>query len=364
MSNIFNVKSYGAKGDGTTDDTASIQSALNAAASSSGSVVYLPPGTYIVSPVTGINVSSNTTLRGSGPSSILKIASGVNATGNLVKAESVSNVSYDSFTIDGNSANQSSGTNYGAYFGTVTGGTITNLVVKNCTGVGIHVYNSTNVKVRDNWSTGNTYHGFEAEQCSASIWQGNRGCSNTLHGIIINPGEVGGTGSYGLSVVDNICDSNSQYGIAVGVANGSLGEHFTRDCIIANNVIRSNAQYGIQIYKQNRFTITGNNISNNGFFGIYVYESRYNAIMNNYLHNNSQASSGGYDEILIEGSADGYASTNNIVSGNTIIIDGTTKARYAINVGTSGDSANIFTDNNILNAGTLGKINQLGTNIV
>lgn len=45
----FDVTAYGATGDGTTDDTAAIQSAIDAAAASNnGGVVYFPPGIYIV----------------------------------------------------------------------------------------------------------------------------------------------------------------------------------------------------------------------------------------------------------------------------------------------------------------------------
>ena len=45
----FNVKSYGAKGDGVTDDEAAIQSALDAASRVPWSTLYLPTGTYMIS---------------------------------------------------------------------------------------------------------------------------------------------------------------------------------------------------------------------------------------------------------------------------------------------------------------------------
>jgi len=55
---IYNVLDYGATGDGTTDDTAAIQAAWNAAmAATYGGVVYFPAGTY---DVTGLNCTSTT----------------------------------------------------------------------------------------------------------------------------------------------------------------------------------------------------------------------------------------------------------------------------------------------------------------
>src|SRR6516225_205857 len=42
----FNVKAYGAAGDGVTDDTASIQAAINAAGAAPNGVACFPAGTY------------------------------------------------------------------------------------------------------------------------------------------------------------------------------------------------------------------------------------------------------------------------------------------------------------------------------
>jgi len=67
----ISVKDFGALGDGSTDDTASIQAALTAAAGSNN--VYLPASTYIVSDT--IYIPSNTFFFGDGQNSVIKMVS-------------------------------------------------------------------------------------------------------------------------------------------------------------------------------------------------------------------------------------------------------------------------------------------------
>ncbi len=74
------VKTYGAVGDGVADDTAAIQATVARVIANGGGIVYLPPGTYLISSVITV-ASRGVTVAGAGPlSSILK-QSGVSSGG-------------------------------------------------------------------------------------------------------------------------------------------------------------------------------------------------------------------------------------------------------------------------------------------
>lgn len=66
----FNVTEYGATGDGTTDDTVSIQTAIDAAAADGGGIVYLPPSAngYLMDSDALAITTPGITLRGAGGS--------------------------------------------------------------------------------------------------------------------------------------------------------------------------------------------------------------------------------------------------------------------------------------------------------
>jgi len=72
---MFDVRDYGAKGDGRTDDTQAVARALSAALAHGGGTVFFPKGTYDVVPAEGpFFVGSNVTFAGVGRASAIRVA--------------------------------------------------------------------------------------------------------------------------------------------------------------------------------------------------------------------------------------------------------------------------------------------------
>lgn len=92
---------YGAKGDGSTDDSAAIQAAINAAAAAGGGRVFFPSGTYRIG--TFVRLKTNVSLVGSNrTTTILKARAGLTI-GVLVatSGDAVTDASIEDLTVDG-----------------------------------------------------------------------------------------------------------------------------------------------------------------------------------------------------------------------------------------------------------------------
>ncbi|MFP3461274.1 glycosyl hydrolase family 28-related protein [Arthrobacter globiformis] len=81
---VFNVRDYGAKGDGTTNDAAAFQAAISSAFAAGGGIVYASAGTYMLGstlkfPMNPTTRYCNVTLAGAGPNSTI-----IRRTGNFV----------------------------------------------------------------------------------------------------------------------------------------------------------------------------------------------------------------------------------------------------------------------------------------
>lgn len=116
---VFNVKNYGAAGDGSTDDRASIDAAITAANSAGGGTVYFPDGTYMVSKNTGtpkqaISLLSNVAIVGqSREGATIKLLDSVAGDTPVMAADTggtAENISISNITIDGNKSRPATST--------------------------------------------------------------------------------------------------------------------------------------------------------------------------------------------------------------------------------------------------------------
>uniref|UniRef100_UPI003A8988CE glycosyl hydrolase family 28-related protein n=1 Tax=Kitasatospora sp. SC0581 TaxID=3394360 RepID=UPI003A8988CE len=68
----YNVKRFGAKGDGKTNDTKAIQKAINAIDKDKGGVIYFPTGNYLIKSSLVIKKKRKIEMKGDGMSSVIR----------------------------------------------------------------------------------------------------------------------------------------------------------------------------------------------------------------------------------------------------------------------------------------------------
>ena len=107
----FNVKLFGAKGDGATDDSIAIRTALQALPTGGGEI-YFPPGTYLLTQdgdnAFCLNLPDKVMLRGSGRgATTLQLANNQGLFARPLSATSRSGITIRDLTIDGNRLGQS-----------------------------------------------------------------------------------------------------------------------------------------------------------------------------------------------------------------------------------------------------------------
>ncbi|MFH1186992.1 MAG: glycosyl hydrolase family 28-related protein, partial [Candidatus Levyibacteriota bacterium] len=92
---VLNVKDFGAKGDGSTDDTNIIRSIISTA--SKGTTVYFPSGTYVIRST--INLKSDVSLQGDGTSQTILTMPAQSSQTFIMSGTSLSNVSISDMTL-------------------------------------------------------------------------------------------------------------------------------------------------------------------------------------------------------------------------------------------------------------------------
>lgn len=99
---VLNVKDFGAKGDGSTDDTAAIQAAIDYAVAAGRRSVYFPAGTYIVTSPLHTQVETGTTTVGGSTKSRYTYGMGLTLRGEQVGKTVLRKTGQATYTIPAN----------------------------------------------------------------------------------------------------------------------------------------------------------------------------------------------------------------------------------------------------------------------
>lgn len=99
---VLNVKDFGAKGDGSTDDTAAIQAAIDYAVAAGRRSVYFPAGTYIVTSPLHAQVETGTTTVGGSTKSRYAYGMGLTLRGEQVGKTVLRKTGQATYTIPAN----------------------------------------------------------------------------------------------------------------------------------------------------------------------------------------------------------------------------------------------------------------------
>lgn len=292
----YNVKDYGALGNGSADDTAAINLAITAANTAGGGVVYVPQGTYMVSAISNAGIAT-------GVSSIIML----------------DNVH---LVIDGTIKVKNNAYGAGAFYGAIRS-LDTGLSNASITGVG-------------------TINGNKANQ-TASVQ-----CSNiyltcsfnvVVDGIYsVNANGMGiqlvpVTGSTHTACAVQNCFVNNVTNIGIQVSHGLYGnisENRITTCV--NNCIDIYGDDGSVSPDNGIMSINGNTVGS-GLVGVFVETSKRVSVVGN----------------AIDGCTTGVA-VNRINGAPSIIsISGNTVSNCATGVSNTGDTGGVLISNNFIN---------------
>jgi len=346
---VFNVRCYGAKGDGHTNDLDAILAARDALNAEGGGVLFFPRGTFVVSDT--IELGASTTVLGLGAASVLRAKPDV-ACFNMLLMRDTDNVRVRDLVLDGNRDMTSppadpATENIGCGFlgrpvdKGQTGLSIQNVVIRDhhragirirgprnsddpyrlcpnevevigcqirgCGSRGVVVTRATQARIAGNVITSCTQAGIQLVLSRAAVIDG-----NVIQMTIQRKGTNGGHGiaaanSLDYVIVNNVASENERWGIAASSGLGLWPKQYrmSQRYVVANNICRANAAGGITIDPtlpknhpdhdqiQDSFATVASNVcvANHGP-GIHTTHGGYLAVCGNICDGNDNAGIG------------------------------------------------------------------------
>jgi hypothetical protein len=406
---VYSVQdpAYGAApGNSAAANTAAIQAAINAAGAAGGGIVYVPPGTYLVSASSAAVQNTSTYAALVVPSNVRLVGAGMGIS--IIKASNVCAViavysgiysSVECLTVVGTSPGTG---NVRLADGIFVYPYATYCKIIECEvcfaqDVGVELQGSYNeivgCYIHDNYSNGvyvcggvgylteyNTIHHNRVQNNGTSPLQWDNididvGASycivsdNVVVGndiTVFDDGSRGNAASYGNEVINNYILNSPNNGISC--SGVQVGFRICGNYITGLNDSHS-LGYGFGIWVQTvtpsgahvanaNFTISGNQIDGAYRAGIYIQgdpsapPTTFSLIGNSVI-NPSQVGSGQYSGIQLTQAAADYLMSNNFVS------DGVPNMKYGMDVATSGVNARLIA--NSVDVGVSGRINLPGS---
>jgi len=302
---IVDVRYYGAKGDGITDDTTAIQNAIN-----SNKIIYFPPGTYkITSP---LSLNSNNYLYGNKKYSKIIVESDIH----IISTSLKNNITIENLWFYGNGG---AGNASNLYFTDCNDLTIKNCIIENAPNRGINISTSNRVEIINNLLISN---GKNKTSDGETIYLGL--CTNSL----IMGNKIYDTGTHGINFFrsdqtncsHNIIDTCGHTGITGSGYTGGSAEF----CIVEGNTIKNVSRSGIIIENgANYCSISNNTIDGACDYGIIVSDGADGpgpiqcVIIGNTIYNINTPVTGDGTGIRVYGT-NTTPSNNAIIVGNTI----------------------------------------------
>jgi parallel beta-helix repeat protein len=281
--------------------------------------VVLLEGTYYIA--SSINMQSDQSLEGQGRGTYLLVPSANNGTFAIVKNDTTISRSHSRIahmTIDGNMANNSSGTTTGVRLQGATNWTLEGLHVVNTRGVGIDLNNADYCMVRGCTTNNNgAVLGYGIQVHTTSEY-------NTIVNCVVRSGLTAGI--YLTNAARNVVSGCAIHGSPISIyidtganyttvancfveptSNDGIYAYFASYGTIVGNTVVGGNNAGITVHTSGRFNVTGNTIQA-ASTGINVQASYSCAIVGNSVTANT----------LIGIYVSGSGAVDNVVSGNTV----------------------------------------------
>ncbi len=305
--NYIDLKKYGAKGDGVTDDSDALQSAIDALSSSHDKgVIYVPAGQYVLQKK--INLAQGVTISGAGAGTEFIIRGRTDNNGVIFAADYVDNIALEKFSVTSeceitlfclwsigcNNVRMEKLKAYGLLFGRIAGERFddgTYDIAKNA-------YVIDNYADGKGGSAGNYYGASSCIQVryfDNAVITGNK-IENCGHGIVWWGG-----------------DSNH-------TRDGAPeNERYAKNIVISNNIVTNVTGGGIWGSMGENLVITNNVVTHAHDVGIDVEGCYYSTIANNVVY-----------ECTNGGIATFFFCRGTVISGNTVYSD--TPKQYAVKI--------------------------------